>query len=75
MLKVGDVVKKRISCSDTSGTNGALDMERVVRTGKVIYVHPRGLFYTAEFNLPDGTIRESYRGGEEVDSEELPTAD
>ena len=75
MIKVGDTVKKRISCSDTSGTMGALDMERVVRTGKVIYVHPRGLFYTVEFNLPAGTIRESYRGGEEVDSEKLSATD
>ncbi len=65
-MKVGDTVRKSISVSTTSGTTGDRTLEEtVVREGKVVYVHPKGRFYTAEFTFRDGTIRESYRDGED----------
>lgn len=61
-MKVNDIVSKIISCSTTSGQTGAITQEEMVkRTGKVIYVHPKGRFYVAEFAFQDGAIRESYR--------------
>lgn len=65
-MKVGDTVRKIISVSATSGTTGdRTPEETIVREGKVVFVHPRGRFYTAEFAFQDGTIRESYRDGED----------
>lgn len=75
-MRVGDTVRKRISCSTTSGVTGATPPEeREERYGKVIFVHPKGRFYTAEFAFCDGNIRESYRDGEDDDSEKLPATD
>lgn len=58
-MKVGDTVRKTIS---TGGKNyGKTNAEEGQRhTGRVIYVHPKGRFYTAEFRFRDGNIRESY---------------
>lgn len=65
-MKVGDTVRKIITVSATSGITGERTPEEtIVREGKVVYVHPKGRFYTAEFALPFGTIRESYRDGED----------
>lgn len=75
-MRVGDTVRKIISCSATSGQTGATaPEEQVVRTGKVVYVHPKGRYYVAEFDFPDGKIRECYREGNVDDSEKLSTAD
>lgn len=61
-MKVGDTVRKRISCSTTSGQTGATYQEEQSEcTGKMIYVHPKGRYYTVAFSMPDGTIKESYR--------------
>lgn len=61
-MRVGDVVRKRISCSTTSGVTGkATPEEQAVHTGRVVFVHPKGRYYTVAFSLPDGTIKESYR--------------
>lgn len=61
-MKVGDTVRKIISVSTTSGIPGyRTPEETIVREGKVIYVHPKGRYYTVAFDLPDGTIRECYR--------------
>lgn len=75
MLKVGDIVKKRISCSCTSGLNGFMQEEMVRRTGTVVYVHPKGRFYVVEFAFPDGKIRECYREVKADDSEKLSATD
>lgn len=75
-MRVGDTVRKRISCRSTSGAQGyRMPEEEMEHDGKVIYVHPKGRFYTAEFAFCDGTIRESYRDGEDDDSEKLPATD
>lgn len=61
-MKVGDTVRKIISVSTTSGTTGSITPEEtIVREGKVIYVHPKGRYYTVAFAMPDGTIKECYR--------------
>lgn len=71
-MKVGDTVRKIISVSTTSGTTGSITPEEtVVREGKVVYVHPKGRYYVAEFDFPDGKIRESYREVGADDSEKL----
>lgn len=62
-MRVGDTVRKKISSSSTGGYTGgrAYVEESIVRTGKVVYVHPQGRYYTVAFALPDGTIKECYR--------------
>lgn len=71
-MKVGDTVRRIISCSLTSGTTGAVTPEEQVRRiGEVVYVHPKGRFYVAEFDFPDGKIRESYREVVKGDCEKL----
>ena len=50
-VNVGDYVSERIE-----GHSGKM-------SGIVIYVHPKGLYYTAEFVGPTGlTFRESFTG-------------
>lgn len=61
-MRVGDTVRKIITVSATSGITGERTPEEtILREGKVVYVHPKGRFYTAEFTFRDGTIRECYR--------------
>jgi hypothetical protein len=65
-MRVGDTVRKTIACSVTSRQMGTITPEElIVYTGKVVFVHPKGRFYTAEFAFRDGTIRECYRDGED----------
>lgn len=60
-MKVGSKVRKTISSSATRNDfNKGFPEEKIYHYGKVIYVHPRGRFYTAEFNFRNGVIRESY---------------
>ena len=58
MIKVGDKVKKKIHYGAEGG--GMLPPEE----GTVVYVHPRGLYYTVEFTFESRhgmtTLRESY---------------
>lgn len=30
------------------------------QTGTVVYIHPKGRYYTVEFKIGDGKVRESY---------------
>lgn len=44
------------------------DCRPVTKTGTVVYIHPRRLFYTVEFEVDGHKVRESYffparRGG------------
>lgn len=45
------------------------DTMPVTKTGTVVWVHPRRIFYVVEFEMTKGKIRESYffpaRGGNE----------
>lgn len=48
------------------GANSA-DRTETVREGTVIYIHPRGRFYTVDFG---GGIRQCYRFVEEADGDQ-----
>lgn len=64
-MKVGDKVTKKIDWINVSRTGPAWAKTtrkeaRSEATGTVVYVHPRGRFYTVEFCFPFGSFRESY---------------
>lgn len=53
-MNVGDKVRKPIEYGMSGGTLlGPVP-------GTVVYVHPSGRWYTAEFKLDGGTVRESF---------------
>lgn len=52
MKNIGEEVRKRLTMDCLIETE---------YTGKVIYIHPSGRFYVAEFRLAGGTVRESFR--------------
>lgn len=61
IMRLGETVRKRINSSATRGDyNKGFPEEKVYHYGRVIYVHPLGRFYTAEFRFRHGSIRESY---------------
>lgn len=51
-VKVGDIVMERLMFDKGKSTTPY--------KGTVIYVHPEGRFYRAEFKLPGGKVRESF---------------
>lgn len=51
-VKVGDIVMERIQFDKGRST--------IPYKGTVIYVHPEGRFYRAEFELPGGKVREAF---------------
>jgi hypothetical protein len=53
-MNVGDQVKVRLDY----GMQGSIN--NPVETGRVIYIHPEGRYYTAEFRFEKGTFRESF---------------
>ena len=56
-MEIGDRVRLPITRSNAAA--GASD-SALFYTGRVIYIHPRGRYYTAELDLPGGGVRESY---------------
>lgn len=60
-MKIGDKVCACISSSATRQHGNIITEEETVkRTGTIVYIHPRGRFYTVEFAFPAGTVRECY---------------
>lgn len=55
-MKVGDKVTKPMKWTEV----GRTVVERKSAKGRVIFVHPKGRFYTVEFRVGGGTIRETY---------------
>lgn len=51
MKNIGDEVRKRLTMDCLTTTE---------YVGSVIYVHPHGRFYVAEFQLAGGPVRESF---------------
>lgn len=51
-VKVGDIVTERLMFDKGRST--------IPYKGTVIYVHPEGRFYRAEFELPGGKVREAF---------------
>ena len=52
MVNVGDTVFRRLRLGDST--------TQVSYMGKVIYVHPKGRYYRAEFEMPNGKIIEGF---------------
>ena len=40
------------------------EKERRPMRGRVVYIHPRGLFHTVEFQTRGGAVKESFQGVE-----------
>lgn len=57
-MEIGDKVRELITRSNAAASVSGSDQRY---TGTVIYIHPQGRFYTAEFELAMGKVRESYR--------------
>lgn len=56
-MKVGETVHKPL----TDIMSGSANTPRPKFTGRVVWVHPKGRFYLAEFQLPVGVIRECFQ--------------
>lgn len=58
-LRLGMKVYRKISCGVGWGSDSTSELQQK-RTGSVVYIHPEKRYYTVEYRLPKGTIRESY---------------
>ena len=56
-MQVGETVHKPL----TDIVSGSANTPRPKFTGRVVWVHPKGRFYLAEFQLPGGIIRECFK--------------
>lgn len=56
-VRIGDKVRKCVTAlyGETPGNH-----PETKRTGTVIYIHPKGRFYTVAFPVGSGIIRECY---------------
>lgn len=61
-MKLGDKIKKRVHWTDEARDAFGNPQKRKheYAFGTVVYIHPRGRFYTLEFSLPGGKFRESF---------------
>lgn len=60
MVRLGEILKRRpvtISREDPDGKK----IEGGAMTGKVVYIHPGGRFFTLEFQTAGGPLRESFQ--------------
>lgn len=56
-MQVGETVRKPL----TDIFSGSANTPRPKFTGRVVWVHPEGRFYLAEFQFPGGIIRECFQ--------------
>ena len=56
-MQVGETVHKTL----TDIVSGSANTPRPKFTGWVVWVHPKGRFSLAEFQLPGGIIRECFK--------------
>lgn len=56
-MQVGETVRKPL----TDILSGSAKTPRPKFTGRVVWVHPEGRFYLAEFQFPCGIIRECFK--------------
>lgn len=59
-LEVGAEVVRTPQTFYETDTKGKAE-RRPVR-GRVVYIHPRGLFHTVEFQTRGGAVKESFQG-------------
>lgn len=55
-MKVGDKVRKKLEWTEV----GRSIKKHGVATGTVIFVHPKGRFYTVEFRIGERILRETF---------------
>lgn len=60
MIRVGDKVSCRMSYRMSNEEDRRQGNADKPMTGTVVWVHPKGRFYTVEFSFPLGNIRECY---------------
>ena len=64
-MKLGDKIKKRVYWTEIDRSRIRLSkgcvQKHEIAEGTVVYIHPKGRFYTLEFNLPTGSFRESFK--------------
>lgn len=58
-MKVGEKIAKPVEWVDLDGRSRSHKKIKSA-TGKVVYIHPKGRFYTLEFTFPGGSYRESF---------------
>lgn len=56
-MKLGDKITKPVAWMEVVQNNMK---KHETATGTVVYIHPRGRFYTLEFSFPGGSFRESF---------------
>lgn len=61
-MKLGDKIKKKVRWVEVQeGPRGRTTMKQHGEaTGTVVYIHPKGRYYTLEFTFSGGTFRESF---------------
>ena len=59
-MKVGDKVRKRINTTAAKMGIGPIREDATLHDGTIIYIHPRGRFFVAEFKFVAGSIKECY---------------
>ena len=59
-MKIGDKVRKTINTSSCKDWGRPNEEETKARNGRVIYIDPKGRFYTAEFHVYNRAVRESF---------------
>ena len=61
-MKLGDKIKKKVRWIEVKeGPRGRTKMlPRGEAVGTVVYIHPKGRYYTLEFTFSGGTFRESF---------------
>lgn len=62
-MQIGDKVQRMITCTISGGSQGLAPDYLEKHEGTVVYIHPLGRFFTAEFAFPMGKIRECYPMG------------
>lgn len=62
-MQIGDKVRRMITCTASGGAQGLTQDYLEKHEGTVVYIHPLGRFFVAEFELALGRIRESYPMG------------
>ena len=56
-VEIGEIVHEHLMFDSTMAS-------RETYEGKVIYIHPKGRFFRAEFKLPGGVVREAFPLGD-----------
>lgn len=60
-MKVGDKVSRVPECLYGNDSQDIRQLrKRKFHDGTIVYIHPQGRYYTVEFDLGLGKVRESY---------------